>query len=59
MNKTKNNKNNELFHKNSNQILEKNIEDLTLDSFILNIKSFKKCYRDNKYQKEDKILRRV
>ena len=58
MNKTMNNKN-ELFHKNSNQILENNIEKLTLDSFIFNGKSFKKYYRDNKYQKEDKILRTV
>ena len=58
MNKTMNN-NNELFHKNSNQILENNIEKLTLDSFNFNGKSFKKYYRDNKYQKEDKILRTV
>ena len=38
---------------------KKKIEKLKLDSFIFNRKSFKKYYRDNKYQKEDKILRRV
>ena len=58
MNKTMND-NNELSHKNSNQILENNIEKLTLDSFIFNGKRFKKYYRDNKYQKEGKILRTV
>ena len=58
LNKTMNN-NNELFQKNFNQILENNIEKLMLDSFIFNGKRFKKYYRDNKYQKEDKILRTV
>jgi len=48
-----------LLYKNSNQIIEKNIESTNADSFIFNGKMFKKYYRDNKYKKEDKISRLI
>ena len=46
-----------MLYKNSNLIIDKNIDVINSDSFIFNGKTFKKYYRDNKYKKEDKILR--
>ena len=48
-----------LLYKNSNQVIEKNIKLINVDSFIFNGKTFKKYYRDNKYKKEDRISRLI
>ena len=59
-NNESNNKNNiSLLNKNSNQIIDKNIDFINSDSFLFNGKTFIKYYKDNKYKNKDKISRLI